>query len=161
MPDTHIQPPVAPAIASMDDFLSDYARKNPDLAWVTQMLAAQRQRSVTVTDLPDVDALRSEIDALRSDLAQTQARADKLSRYARRLSDELEDAHVMLGDLAAAFGACGLCWGADPRCRSCRGRGKPGRFAPDPELRARFFVEPVALPEASRASTPLDQPERR
>jgi len=145
---------------TMDGFLSDFARQNPDLAWMTQMIAAQRQ-AAAAQSAGDADPRDEEIEALREALAQSQARAAKLQRIARRISDELEGAHAMLGDLAAAFGACGLCWGEDATCPSCRGRGKPGRFAPDPELRLRFGPEPVDPPAASRTSTPLDQSERR
>ena len=145
----------------MDGLLSDFARKNPDLAWMTQMLTAQRQLAASAQNTPGTDPRQAEVDALTEELARSQARAAKLQRIARRLSDELEAAEALLADLAAAFGACGLCWGDDAQCPSCRGRGKPGRFAPDPELRLRFFAEPVEPSAASRISTPLNQSERR
>lgn len=50
---------------------------------------------------------------------------------------ELESEVVTLRDqadlLAAALGACSLCWGHDARCRACRGRGSPGFAVPDEE----------------------------
>lgn len=159
MPDDALQ--VTPPLPTMDEFLSDYARRNPDLAWMTQMIAAQRQMAASAREPPEIDALRDEIAGLHDNLAQAQGRVAKLTRIARRLEDELADTHALVGDLAAAFGACGLCWGADAQCPSCRGRGRPGRFAPDPELRARLFAEPLNRPEASRANDAVDQPERR
>ncbi|MGH8032609.1 MAG: hypothetical protein ACREO8_09655 [Luteimonas sp.] len=146
---------LAAAPPDMDSLLGDFARQNPSLAWLSQMIAAQRQAAASAPDvgrLPDPQLV--EIDALNDALAQTQARHARLQRLARRMADDLDTAQGRLADLAAAFGACGLCWGQDAHCPSCRGRGKPGRFAPDPELRLRFFSEP--LPVASRTSTPLD-----
>ncbi|HEV8694629.1 MAG TPA: hypothetical protein VGQ93_10700 [Lysobacter sp.] len=146
-----------PAMPDMDGLLRDFALQNPSLAWVTQMIAAQRQFAATATPVLDVVQPQDELDALSEELAHAQARADKLQRIARRLANELEAAQERLADLAAAFGACGLCWGEDTRCPSCRGRGKPGRFAPDPELRLRFFAEPLEASVASRTSTHPDQ----
>lgn len=138
------------APADVDALMQSFAQQNPTLAWVAQMLQAQRQNSEA---LPVDDA---ESQALREALADSEQRAQKLERIARRLSAELEAANARLADLAAAFGACGLCWGDDSRCPSCRGRGKPGRFAPDQELRQRLFAKPSSAPVASRISTPID-----
>lgn len=138
------------APADVDALMQNFAQQNPTLAWVAQMLQAQRQN----TEAPVIDD--GETQALREALADSEQRAQKLERIARRLAAELEGATTRLADLAAAFGACGLCWGDDPRCPSCRGRGKPGRFAPDQELRQRLFAKPSPPPVASRNSTPID-----
>ncbi len=135
---------------AMDGFLTDFARQNPDLAWFAQLVAMQRQ-SVTNAQAapPELEAARAEVNALEDELRKSEARADKLQRLVRRLGDELDDAQDRLADLAAVLGACGLCWGEDRECRSCRGRGKPGMFAPEPAARSRFFaeaVEPTARP---------------
>lgn len=150
------------ASSDLDAMLGDFARQNPNLAWLPQMLAMQRQRAAEAnTEAPGENAHLVEIDTLNEQLDQAQARYKRLQRLTRRLVQDLEDAQGLLADLAAAFGACGLCWGQDAHCPSCRGRGKPGRFAPDPELRLRFFTEPLAVPAASRSSTPPDPSERR
>lgn len=150
--------PAVPGMPDVDGMLDDFARQNPNLAWLPRMIAAQRQYAQVA---PEVDPRLAEIDALNDALAQSEAREDKLRRIARRLSAELDQAQGLLADLAGAFGACGLCWGDDDRCRSCRGRGKPGRFAPDPALRLRFFAQRLELPAASGTSTPPDHSERR
>jgi len=46
--------------------------------------------------------------------------------------------------LAAALGACCLCWGEDAGCRVCRGRGRPGFAIPD-ELQFEELVLPAVL----------------
>lgn len=149
----------ASALPDIDSMLGDFARQNPNLAWLTQMIAAQRQQAAIQQPEPEpeIDPRLLQYDELLEELALAEVRADKLRKVARHLSKELETAHGLLADLAAAFGACGLCWGDDNTCRSCRGRGKPGRFAPDPALRLRFFAERLELPAASGTSTLPDQ----
>jgi hypothetical protein len=139
---------------AMDGFLTDFARQNPDLAWFAQLVAMQRQTTTGAqAEPPELVAARAEINALEDQLRQSEARADKLQRFVRRLGDELDDAQDRLADLAAVLGACGLCWGEDRECRSCRGRGKPGMFAPEPAARSRFFVE--AVEPAARPNPPV------
>ena len=149
------------AMPSFEGMLSDFARQNPNLAWLPQMIAAQRHAAATAQADAPPDTRQPEIDALTDELERSQARGARLQRTARRLASQLEVAQDLLADLAAAFGACGLCWGEDIQCLSCRGRGKPGRFAPDADLRLRFSAEPVELPDASRTSTPPGHSERR
>ncbi len=132
----------------MDGLLADLARKNPGLAWLPQMLAMQRQAAATsqpTAASDDQSAAEAEIAALRDALAQAEARIDKLVVLNRRLVAELEAARERVADVAATVGACGLCWGEDPRCRSCRGRGKPGLFA------SRLTASPAGAAEAGSA----------
>jgi len=136
---------------AMDGFLTDFARQNPDLAWFAQLVAMQRQAQVQ-SEPPELEAARVEVTALVEQLHHSEARADKLARHARRLAEELDAAQERLSDLAAILGACGLCWGEDRGCRSCRGRGKPGMFAPEPATRSRFFAEPAKPAERSDPS---------
>lgn len=146
-----------------DAFLADFARQNPDLAWFAQLVAMQRQ-SVTHarSEPPELEAAREEVVNLSEQLRQSEVRADKLQRHVRRLAEELDAALDRLSDLAAVLGACGLCWGEDRECRSCRGRGKPGMFAPEPATRSRFFAEAAEPAVKSAAATPpIDDIERR
>lgn len=65
-------------------------------------------------------------------------------------------AHESLADrdvlLAAALGACD-CWGEDPGCPGCGGRGSPGWEPPDPELYAEYVAPAVrrTAPDGPRA----------
>lgn len=47
---------------------------------------------------------------------------------------ELADLRTVNDTAAAALGACQVCWGGDPGCPVCAGRGRPGFAEPDPEL---------------------------
>jgi hypothetical protein len=56
---------------------------------------------------------------------------------------ELEILRARNDSLAEALGACHLCWGEDPACEVCAGRGGPGFVLP---RRAQFsrLVVPAA-----------------
>ncbi len=143
----------AGGLPDLGSLMGDFVAQNPQLAWLPQMLAMQQQMRAAAPAVAEPGA--EEIEQLQQALAQSESRAARLQRATRRLAGELETAQALLSDLAAAFGACGLCWGEDDGCPSCRGRGRPGRFAPDPDMRMRFATEPLEPPAASRFSTPL------
>lgn len=64
----------------------------------------------------------------------------RLRTETKTLTLELRDLRERNDSLAAALGACYLCWGEDSTCSHCRGRGRPGYVTPDKEL----FIEWVA-----------------
>jgi hypothetical protein len=145
--------PTVAALPDLESMMGEFVRDNPQLAWLPQLMAAQRRSAAA--EVPS--AQPSELDELQQALAQADARAAKLQRINRRLAADLDAAQGLLSDLAAAFGACGLCWGEDPGCPSCRGRGKPGRFAADAELAQRFGATPSEA-VAPRVSVSSPQP---
>ncbi|HEY7208681.1 MAG TPA: hypothetical protein VH477_00295 [Bryobacteraceae bacterium] len=55
---------------------------------------------------------------------------ERWKQTVRRLRSQLAAAEQMLSDIANVFGACELCWGEDPSCPRCRGRGRPGNAIP-------------------------------
>ena len=65
----------------------------------------------------------------------------------RKLHAEVEQLRQRNDLLAAALGGCYLCWGEDPACENCAGRGRPGSSLPD----ARAFRACV-LPAVRRVS---------
>lgn len=114
--------------------MADLQENNPSLAALAQLMQAR-----TIVPEPVADGLGDEVLRLAEQLATAEARIDTMKRQARRLLASYRDATEQLADLAAALGACGLCWGEDGSCPSCRGRGRPGMVRPDFELRARLF----------------------
>jgi hypothetical protein len=95
----------------------------------------------------------------------------RLRRRIHALLLELERLQQINDDLAAALGACPLCWGEEPECTECGGQGEPGSVRPD---RALFFqlVVPAlrhfkttdrsrARPVANPSSPESQNPERR
>ncbi len=111
---------------TFDGLINGLAQNNPSLAWLPQLMAMRRQR-----ELEQAPAT-GEIDELRAALRQWQTRAEKMYRRAQALQAELAESQERMSDIAAALGACGLCWGEDDGCPGCRGRGKPGHFAAIP-----------------------------
>jgi hypothetical protein len=114
--------------------MADLQESNPSLAALAQLMQAR-----TIVPEPIADGLGDEVVRLAEQLAAAEARIDTMKRQARRLLSSYRNATERLADLAAALGACGLCWGEDGSCPSCRGRGRPGMVRPDLELRARLF----------------------
>lgn len=126
MADTLIAPDALAADSAgspIDGLLTGLAQNNPSLAWLPQLMAMRRQRELEVVPAA------GEIDELRAALRQWQLRAEKMYRRAQALKAELTESQERMSDIAAALGACGLCWGEDDTCPGCRGRGKPGHFA--------------------------------
>lgn len=73
---------------------------------------------------------------------QAPMREQAARRRLREIRDELMALRERSDALAAALGACYLCWGEEARCPVCGGHGAPGTMAPD---RAAFaqYVAPV------------------
>lgn len=118
--------------------LAQLAEGNPALAAMLQMMARPRE---TPAEAPAPAA---------------DPRVPKLESLVKRMYHDLKAAEDRLSLLAAALGACGICWGEDSACLGCRGRGRPGMLAPDPELRKHLFSgSPTAgAPLQPAASTP-------
>lgn len=139
----------------LDSYFADFARQNPNLAWLPQMLSMKRTALVEAAgSSSELDEAESRIAELEVALARSEARCEKLIRLGDELTAELDGAYERVADAAAAVGACGQCWGEDPRCRSCRGRGKPGRFAPDAAIHARFGADPAPSVIAPQSTHP-------
>jgi hypothetical protein len=60
-----------------------------------------------------------------------------LPRRVRRLIRHVQHLERRCDMLAEALGAC-PCWGDDPDCEDCEGKGTPGAFEPDPSLFREF-----------------------
>jgi hypothetical protein len=122
------------AQAMAQRMMAELRESNPQLAILAQLMQAR-----TIVPDPVSADLSDEVIRLADQLAAAEARIDAMKRQARRLVALHREADDRLADLAAALGACGLCWGEDDFCPSCRGRGRPGMVRPDFELRARLL----------------------
>jgi hypothetical protein len=122
----------------MQQMMADAAAADPKMAMLAQMLAGSRAAAAPQPDDDNDD----EIAELNARLERADARIIAMKRDGRRLLEAYQACRERLGLLAAALGACGLCWGDNESCPSCRGRGRPGMVRPDPELRARLLGPP-------------------
>jgi hypothetical protein len=68
-----------------------------------------------------------------------------------RIRAELAVCRERVDRCAAALGACGLCWGTNPGCRACRGRGRPGFSLPDETLFDELILPAVRMMRNHRA----------
>lgn len=147
MPEPSSTAPDPAALAAQA--IADLQRSNPQLAMLAQMMQAR-----TIVPQPAGDDLGAEVAELAERLAEAERRIDRMKRQGQRLFAVYRDATERLADLAAALGACGLCWGEDDHCPSCRGRGQPGMIRPDPMLRERLFQTPAFSDAGQTTASP-------
>jgi hypothetical protein len=69
--------------------------------------------------------------------------AEPVTGELRALERELYDLREVNDTLAAALGACPICWGGDRTCETCDGYGRAGCFRPDPALFVRLVAPAV------------------
>jgi hypothetical protein len=137
----------------MQDMLSRLGQTNPALASILQQLGASRSAAVIEGESVEVDAAEAEDSTAAA--AELAASIDMTSNLvqeetARQLA-EIEMLRERLDRCAAALGACGVCWGTDPGCRACRGRGRPGFALPDESLFGELVLPAVRIVKIHRA----------
>jgi hypothetical protein len=92
------------------------------------------------------------------DDARAEERARSLERLRRTMEQmyrELEALRERNDTLAAALGACHLCWGEDLDCPLCSGTGHPGSSIPDKSLLVQIVTPAV---QRLRKQEGQDQP---
>jgi hypothetical protein len=136
----------APAVGSESHALPDASdvyqmlgQNSPKARLIAQYLA-QRQAETAQ------DELEAGLDLDWED-ADAGGREEGMSDAIRPMRQLVQDMYAELAELrerndtlAAALGACYLCWGEDPHCEVCRGRGGPGASTPDRQLFATLVV---------------------
>lgn len=140
MLDAQIEAAAADPSATLAKMMSDLEARDPQMAMLARLMQARAAPAASAPEEADaIDQTVREIKVLTHRLAETQAQLGAVRREGRRLFEAYRAACDRLADLAAALGACGLCWGEDDLCPSCRGRGRPGMVRPDLELRSRLL----------------------
>lgn len=96
-------------------------------------------------------ASQEEVDVMPDRTEELMGIIDKQKQINRNLLQQYHrienNCHLMmqqLDQLAMAIGACHQCWGDEPDCTYCRGKGKAGYFPPDPYL-FETYIKPVLL----------------
>jgi hypothetical protein len=67
----------------------------------------------------------------------------ELNETVTRLYGELETLRQRNDEVAAGVGACFLCFGSDPLCPECGGRGRPGAKLPEPGAYRKYVLPAV------------------
>jgi hypothetical protein len=81
---------------------------------------------------------------------------DENTSSLEELKEELSDLREANDTVAAALGACPICWGGDRSCKVCRGRGRAGFRPPDPDL-----FDELVVPAVQRARAMVRAGSRR
>lgn len=129
---------------SRSELLAQLAEGDSRMAALAKYFAQREAEQVTVAEEEPEDRT----------LHRKRESFQRLERLMKQLYAELETLRERNDSLAAALGACYLCWGEDPCCEACGGDGLPGSTAPDEVLFA-HFVTPVA--RSMRSRTRLDR----
>ena len=109
------------------------------------MLEQRRQSATVETTSEDCESVAASSEAAR----QREQDLQELKDTVEKVYAELEALRARNDTLAAALGACFLCFGAEASCIECAGRGHAG--ARMPELSAyREFVLPAVRRVQSR-----------
>jgi len=133
-------------LSAKDLLLSQMDESDPTTSLLVNLLAQQQPAAIADDPEPDPEL---ELERLQAE-ARAKARAEeraKALRHLRKTIDmlyaELEDLRARNDALAAAVGACHLCWGEDAACLECGGRGSAGFFAIDHALFRQLVVPAV------------------
>lgn len=143
-----------PTGPSIDDLLA-HAPTDPTTAAVLDALRRRREREAAAADESDPGTDDSaEATQQLAGLGPDPGLAD----FLQRLYDELAILRDRNAALADALGACAACWGSDPWCARCRGRGAPGGRAPVEDAFARYVTPAVQRRGAHRPAVPPQVP---
>lgn len=111
-----------------DDWMARMQAAGASNPWLALMGEMMQQREAEAQEAAELTDCRRRLSRAREVIGH--------------LRQELEAAHVIVNYISQVFGACPHCWGQDPSCRQCGGRGAPGAFAPqEDELLA--WAEPA------------------
>jgi hypothetical protein len=129
------------ALPSMQDLLSQLESTNPTLGLIAKYFLARREQEAQNEVASDSEAEAEHI------AIEYSARLTRIFQRLEEIKDlrvELEELRERNDALAAALGACYLCWGEDPRCPVCGGSGDPGSATLDMQMFAQWVAP--ALP---------------
>lgn len=134
------------ALPDPKEWMARMAADNPTLGALAEYMA--RRRELEQAEEADAAATAAQEEALA---AKVRHALRAMRRKIDTMDVELTALRARNDELAAALGACYLCWGEDPGCPVCGGKGRPGHFAPDRQLFDRH-----ATPAARRLRRPGD-----
>ena len=134
--DTVTDVPADP-LAALQAQLAAQAGDNPALAMLLQFMQQRPAPAAAMPcdEVPDAHSASAREDRLQADL-------DLLVRGHAQQAAELDRLRQRNDALAAALGACHLCFGEDAWCPHCGGRGRPASRRPDPAAFERY-VRPL------------------
>lgn len=119
----------APGGLGVEQLLAQMGEDDPRVSLVSKYLASRRAaEAAEAEENAAAEAQAAAVEAEKQEAVRT------LQRMARSMFKELEELRGRNDMLAAALGACYLCWGENVSCELCGGEGAPGSTPPDGEL---------------------------
>lgn len=127
-------------LSIQDVLLSQIDTSDPTMALMARMIAERSAASASNQEVkPD-----EETDELSKPRLQRLSQAVRqLRRNCDSLRIEVEELQLRNDAIAAAVGACYLCWGEYPMCEVCSGQGVPGRFPINATAFAEFVLPAI------------------
>lgn len=142
---------------SAKDLLLSQLDADPTTAMLIDYLMQQPTAEAEGESSPDEDADLDLLDR-RKNIESAQVRSQEMTKAVNHLRQKVDDMYAELEELrarndmlAAALGACYLCWGDDSKCEVCGGKGYPGFFPADKQL-FRSFVMPAVYRQKQETS---------
>ncbi len=126
--------------------LSQMGETDPTVSLIARYLAQQPraeqvESGTSLDDEEEFSDSSSELDEARSEERARSFR--RLRQVMEQIYKELEVLRERNDTLAAALGACYLCWGEDLGCPVCSGTGRPGSSMPDRSLLVQLVMPAV------------------
>ena len=125
-----------PSNEATQDLLAQVGQGNPLLSAFVKQLGESRATAAT-RDPVIIEAQDMETQSApptppddEDPIDATNDAVNALREQAQQMFAELQILRERSDSLAAALGACCLCWGHDADCRNCHGRGAPGFSLP-------------------------------
>lgn len=129
--------------------LSQLESTDPTMGLLAKYLAA-RQATGSESSPEEETAAAEETARMAKEQRLALERFERLAQVVQQLQRQVAKLHTELEQLierndalAAALGACYLCWGEDAGCPVCHGTGQPGSMLPDKRLFVRFVAPSI------------------
>ena len=136
---------------ALQEVLAEFGEKNPKMKPIINYLAHQQANN------PDDerDVIETETDV---PVKKKKRSFSHLRKIVNNMYMELEYLREKNDTLAAALGACYLCWGEDPECPECNGKGQPGYFVPEGNLFTVFVTPALRKFQQQKQRNPGHEP---
>lgn len=165
MSDTDLNeaPPVA---AEPDALLSALGGGDPLSLLYSQIGAANPQAAMVLRMLDERNRARAAESERENEEGAAAATAERerdflqLKETVERACAELDVLRTRNDALSDALGACQLCFGADPQCQQCHGRGRPGGRTPDPAAFRTYVLPAIRRARAIDARRQQSHPQQ-
>ena len=120
------------------------SQSNPKAAMMLRLLEQRRQQEAAALERLQQEAETASDDAQAQSSAAMQADIENVQKAVDAMHAELETLRARSAALAAAIGACHVCFGDDLRCGTCGGLGAPGWRRPEPAAFRKYVLPAFA-----------------